>query len=213
MEIKPIETAYNGYLFRSRLEARWAVFFDAAHIEYEYEPEGFELNDGTKYLPDFYLPDYKWYAEVKAPRDGIENDMQRMLKFIGKGIDVLLLLGNIPPKVKVPCWHFHALHYNSLMEEVMCGSVAFRKYESGSCFEKSLYIDRMHEIPTWGFTRPETVEDAFTAIHDRELFDKYIGKDDLAWCETWDEESIKSTSALFNKARRARFEFDERNAV
>lgn len=25
--IKPIETIYNGYHFRSRLEARWAVFF------------------------------------------------------------------------------------------------------------------------------------------------------------------------------------------
>ena len=27
--IKAIETVYNGYRFRSRLEARWAVFFDA----------------------------------------------------------------------------------------------------------------------------------------------------------------------------------------
>ena len=27
--IKAIETSYKGYLFRSRLEARWAVFFDA----------------------------------------------------------------------------------------------------------------------------------------------------------------------------------------
>jgi len=25
-DIKPIETIYNGYKFRSRLEARWAVF-------------------------------------------------------------------------------------------------------------------------------------------------------------------------------------------
>ena len=29
MDIKPIETYYNGYKFRSRLEARVAVFFDA----------------------------------------------------------------------------------------------------------------------------------------------------------------------------------------
>ena len=27
--IQVIETAYKGYRFRSRLEARWAVFFDA----------------------------------------------------------------------------------------------------------------------------------------------------------------------------------------
>jgi hypothetical protein len=38
MEIKPIETEYGGYKFRSRLEARWAVFFDTAKIKYEYEP-------------------------------------------------------------------------------------------------------------------------------------------------------------------------------
>ena len=48
MEIKPIETVYNGYRFRSRLEARWAVFFDEAEIPYEYEPEGFDV-DGIWY--------------------------------------------------------------------------------------------------------------------------------------------------------------------
>ena len=26
--IKPIETNYNGFRFGSRLEARWAIFFD-----------------------------------------------------------------------------------------------------------------------------------------------------------------------------------------
>lgn len=58
MNIKSIETEYNGYRFRSRLEARWAVFFDALHVPYEYEPEGFDLGDGTYYLPDFRLKCY-----------------------------------------------------------------------------------------------------------------------------------------------------------
>lgn len=53
--VKPIETEYNGYRFRSRLEARWAVFFDAIGAKWEYEPEGFQLKDGTRYLPDFLL--------------------------------------------------------------------------------------------------------------------------------------------------------------
>ena len=52
-DIKPIETVYNGYRFRSRLEARWAVFFDVLGVKYEYEPEGFNLGDGLYYLPDF----------------------------------------------------------------------------------------------------------------------------------------------------------------
>lgn len=64
--IKAIETYYNGYRFRSRLEARWAVFFDELEIEYQYEPEGFELSNGKRYLPDFYLPRHKIYVEVKS---------------------------------------------------------------------------------------------------------------------------------------------------
>ena len=71
MTIKPIETYYNGYRFRSRLEARWAVFFDEMGIKYEYEPEGLTLSDGTLYLPDFYLPQFHCYFEVK--RKGIKG--------------------------------------------------------------------------------------------------------------------------------------------
>lgn len=51
--IKSIDTFYNGYRFRSRLEARWAVFFDTLSIKWEYEPEGFVLSNGENYLPDF----------------------------------------------------------------------------------------------------------------------------------------------------------------
>ncbi len=65
MEIKPIETYYNGYRFRSRLEARWAVFFDAAGIKYQYEHEGFRLGNEVCYLPDFYLPDHNLIVEIK----------------------------------------------------------------------------------------------------------------------------------------------------
>lgn len=64
-DIRPIETIYNGYRFRSRLEARWAVFFDHLGITYEYEPEGLVLSDGSYYLPDFYLPQFHCYFEVK----------------------------------------------------------------------------------------------------------------------------------------------------
>lgn len=54
--IKAIDTLYRGNYFRSRLEARWAVFFDAVGIKYEYEPNGFS-HSGECYLPDFYLPE------------------------------------------------------------------------------------------------------------------------------------------------------------
>lgn len=63
-QAKVIETLYNGYRFRSRLEARWAVCFDTLGIEYRYEPEGFDLK-GIWYLPDFFLPKQQCWIEVK----------------------------------------------------------------------------------------------------------------------------------------------------
>lgn len=51
--IKAIQTKYKGYRFRSRLEARWAVFFDSCGYNWEYEAEGYVLPCGTYYLPDF----------------------------------------------------------------------------------------------------------------------------------------------------------------
>lgn len=65
--IKPIETYYKGYKFRSRLEARWAVFFDELGINWRYEHEGYKLYDGTWYLPDFWLPTFNggMFVEVK----------------------------------------------------------------------------------------------------------------------------------------------------
>ncbi|RPH48378.1 MAG: hypothetical protein EHM85_00310 [Desulfobacteraceae bacterium] len=61
---EPIETYYRGYRFRSRLEARWAVFFEHMGITFQYEPEGYKLPSGW-YLPDFWLPQVKMWAEVK----------------------------------------------------------------------------------------------------------------------------------------------------
>lgn len=77
--IHAIETTYNGRRFRSRLEARWAVFFDALRTHYVYEPEGYDLkgsgwvrtdDPNILYLPDFWLPDLRIYLEVK-PSDGM----------------------------------------------------------------------------------------------------------------------------------------------
>ena len=64
-DIKAIETEYDRHRFRSRLEARWAVFFNAVGLTYEYEIEGFEM-DGTRYLPDFYIPNLNRWFEIKG---------------------------------------------------------------------------------------------------------------------------------------------------
>lgn len=84
-EFKAIQTEYKGYLFRSRLEARWAVFFDAMGIEWEYEPEGIVLSDGTNYLPDFYLPHFHCYFEVKRRSIKGTPEEERAISKISNG--------------------------------------------------------------------------------------------------------------------------------
>ena len=64
-KIKPIETQYKGYRFRSRLEARWAIFFDALGLEWNYEVEGFDLGNDIRYLPDFLLNRQNLWVEVQ----------------------------------------------------------------------------------------------------------------------------------------------------
>lgn len=99
---RAIETVYNGYRFRSRLEARWAVFFDRANIRYEYEPEGFEVkysDDTYRYLPDFYFPDWDIYGEVKPSLEKLKEDEEKLAAMIDYGGPMakgLLILGQIP---------------------------------------------------------------------------------------------------------------------
>jgi hypothetical protein len=67
--IQAIETRYAGCRFRSRAEARLAVFLDALKVPWLYEPEGYLLRDGIAYLPDFLLypgTDWAFWLEVKA---------------------------------------------------------------------------------------------------------------------------------------------------
>lgn len=48
--MKAIPTKYRGYQMRSRLEARWAAFFDQIGWQWEYEP--YDLNG---WIPDFLI--------------------------------------------------------------------------------------------------------------------------------------------------------------
>ena len=86
-EIKAIPTKYKGINFRSRLEARWAVFFDSMGdsdsmgIRWEYEKEGYQLRSGW-YLPDFWLPEMQLWIEVK-PEGGVCEHAESLRDQIG----------------------------------------------------------------------------------------------------------------------------------
>jgi len=69
-----VETVFRGVKFRSRTEARWAVFFDALHLSYEYEPKRLSLSSGETYLPDFFLGDFNAYFEVKPSSEAVVTE-------------------------------------------------------------------------------------------------------------------------------------------
>lgn len=93
-EIKAIETEYKGYPFRSRLEARWAIFFDLCGARWEYEPEPFGVGDELGYLPDFLVHDVELIHGGDGPYETVdlwvevkgkmtEKDADKIWKFCG----------------------------------------------------------------------------------------------------------------------------------
>lgn len=119
-EIKAIETYYKGYHFRSRVEARWAIFFDALGIDYEYEVEGFDM-EGTRYLPDFYIPSIDRWFEIKGKKMTLE-EIKKCEQFCNRtdneGIKFSIVIG--APKlakfnnilgIKEFAWEWPSEHY------------------------------------------------------------------------------------------------------
>lgn len=100
--MKAKKTVYNGYEFRSKLEAKWAVFFDLCGIKYDYEPEAFICFDGSQYTPDFYLHDVKLrsdfvngvYVEIKP--QGYNDSDHKYQERISSAVDTLIVLVGDP---------------------------------------------------------------------------------------------------------------------
>lgn len=105
IKITPIETVYKGYRFRSRLEARWAIYLDHAGWVWEYEPQGYTLSNGKKYLPDFLVSGPEgsqqcesFWLEVKA-QQLTDNEYEKCkLLREGTGLNVIFAIGTPNPK-------------------------------------------------------------------------------------------------------------------
>lgn len=100
IDFTPIKTVYNGYLFKSKLEAKWAVFFDLIGIKYQYEPEAFAVGNGW-YTPDFYLPDVFLrsddtpgiYLEIKPPQWDYDEAYIKKITTAMQGTTLVLFNG------------------------------------------------------------------------------------------------------------------------
>ena len=86
------ETKYKGIKMRSRLEAKWARFFDKQNIVWEYEPDLYQ-RDGLWYLPDFSLPKKKIIFEAKGEMNDKDELKKRMMAEICKEIGWRYVIG------------------------------------------------------------------------------------------------------------------------
>lgn len=193
-KVKVLDTEYKGYKFRSRLEARWAVFFDSLGVEWEYEPEGFDLGGGLHYLPDFrlhgvtinhgtYKENCTIYVEVKGKMTA--KDALKINRFYEMGVSeegavsetAVLVVGNIPEG------------------EDFCEILSYIGYKA--------YRD--DDVNLFNF---ETIDGDYFAAYpgiDKDGVFNLFG-DDSTYLQDMD---MDFTALAYNKARQARFEYGE----
>jgi hypothetical protein len=94
--ITVIPTLFDGILFRSRLEARWACFYKTLGIKYSYEHEGYQGLNGIRYLPDFYIEHLDCFIEIKGQVPNPKEEEKA--KFLSDGLDknVYIFFGGFP---------------------------------------------------------------------------------------------------------------------
>lgn len=204
-----IETEYGGCCFRSRLEARWAVAFDALGEAWLYEPQGFEVaippdGERRRYLPDFYLSDRRLWVEVKGSSEQYSRDWSLLLGAAHpeRGLPAdpegnpapqdgtyprLMVLGPVPQGIAEP-WARTGFPLFSVHE----GRRAFQRCDLvGNTTLPYIYFPAVH-----GITRP---------------LDAYLLMDQLLHVHNSDDEATQREADRINhaltSARYARFEY------
>lgn len=226
--IKPIETQYNGLRFRSRLEARWAVFFDALGVEYEYEPEGFELPSGARYLPDFRVKCYgkrgRWNSEtpfdlwIEVKGKMTQEDADKIIEFAGfkrqtikhkEGYtetfcqceNPVLILSSVPENL-------FDLRHKELYSSATNGwyganpfSYAMIDGDIDWCAIPAAHLGRFYLLGGFGVS----VGDQIFGVNEENKTEPmpWDDRDEPIW-------DFENTEWAFTKARQARFEYAER---
>lgn len=221
---KAIETEYKGYRFRSRLEARWAVFFDEVRIAWEYEVEGYELSNGIKYLPDFYLPQFQLFVEIKPLITQEPDWKEKVVKWEDKcrqyrtdtGNAILIVYGD-------PATDIWGRLFAWVADDLVMPTLGkIKEYEGNSRF-----------IPVGEWTRPDVVLLTADTEHDHICIsqdgkaNKKVTNPMMMVFDYWDDaysllikpmtddfcEISSNTDGTFDnarkKARQARFEYGE----
>lgn len=98
---KATEALYSGKIFRSRLEARWALLMDLLDINWDYEPSHYQVGPQLWYLPDFYLPQHELWLEVKGAAFMDAGSMAKILATVAGPMPVPLREAPYTPSRKL----------------------------------------------------------------------------------------------------------------
>jgi len=92
---------YKDLYLRSSWELEFAKYLDSLGIVYEYEKTRIDLKDCT-YTPDFYIPSFKMYVEIKGwVKDTFLKKMDKLDKLYP---ELNLLVINRPPPYNWVFW-------------------------------------------------------------------------------------------------------------
>ena len=193
----PIQTEYRGYRFRSRLEARWAVFLDAIGRPWEYERQGYSLPSGN-YLPDFWLPieheahpDAGYWLEIKGD-EPTREELRLCCELTDATRHHCILLAGSPDPERVRVWK--SMIFAPRFPDADGEGV------DGDPMDFPAMVDGLAGCETdgWGKPRVTTVEDLFWST---------MG---YAWYHSPARSlTISGLDAALRKARSARFEHGE----
>lgn len=212
--IQAIETHYKGYRMRSRLEARWAVFFDALNIPWEYEKEGFNLGDGIFYLPDFWLPEQQCWIEIKGEHPTEEEHQKANLLAQHSKHDVFLFAGPINLPSGDPKKDFGTVAYRYQLGAELFKHPVYSWHECPYCRKLALCFAVWGGFPCECF--PGNIVSAMEAARIRQLEEG--SEEDADHIEWWSDKVMafydtdKSPRLVraYTAARSARFEFGEK---
>jgi DNA-directed RNA polymerase subunit RPC12/RpoP len=144
--LKAIETEYRGFRFRSRSEARHAVFLDCLRIRWTYEAQGYNLGRDCLYLPDFDLIDIGCWLEIKGPPPTASEKRKAVALSSQAGKPVVIFHGEISPRMvgDIATTGYHPDNYSWAACSV-CGKVeiidilAFRSVDCRVCKRRRLF--------------------------------------------------------------------------
>ena len=164
-------TCYDGNYFRSKLEARWAVFMDLLGVTYEYERDSAIVGAGfveIGYCPDFFLEDLQLYVEIK-PRKPNEIEILKAVGWADYTADVVFFYNlSLDNGIKVigepPLKPLVSLDHYRWCECDRCFKIDITEFgipECGCYSENEFDMMYLGDIPEIDFSRTKNLIDAY----------------------------------------------------